>query len=615
MSEQAKRSHTMTRRGFLAGSALAAAGAAGAAIAGCGEGKPRTVATPGASPTAGAARMPAGVRGGVLRAYNLDALSYDSLDPHLTQMGPIADIHSLIYSRLYRYADERALTIVPDLAAAMPEQPDDTTYIIRLRDGITFHDTAKFRAAHSRAPGRSLDAEDVKYSIERQLNAGGANGPRFFRASDWRTISGIEVRDSRTVVITTTRPVAPFLSFLAGRHAFIVPKEVPGKSDVIASDADVIGSGPFILNTFETGRVAGLGRNPNWFARDDDPDGIGTGRPFLDGYEAYFSPDQDTFQRAAFERHIVDSTGFVDPAALDTARKTNLSDIDMEETDSGRVIAMRLLLDRGVFKDDRARRALHLALDRRALIDLLYPAMDGHPSARLTGPVAPVMGAMALADDDLARRPGYRAGSGRDADLAAAKQLWAAAVGDGVVEMRIAFAGKPGILATRAMNAVERQIEDAFGIRVSVVTQADPSGYAVIASSLIRNLEGATDGVVAATFMLEDGGVDLDDWLYAHFRSGGSMNTYRVQDAQLDGMLDKSRAEFDVDARLKLGHDIQDYLLSNVNARIEICAPIDRRLTWGFVRNSVMPIGFGSAQTLSDVWLDTKHPAWRPRPT
>ena len=129
-----------------------------------------------------------------------------------------------------------------------------------------------------------------------------------------------------------------------------------------------------------------LRRNPAWFARDDSPRGIGTGRPFLDGYDAFFSPQEDAFQRAAFQRALVDATGFVDPAALDDERKTNLADIALDETGAGGILASRFLLDRRPFNDDRVRRAIHLAIDRAALIELLYPAMDGRPSARAHRP-------------------------------------------------------------------------------------------------------------------------------------------------------------------------------------------------------------------------------------
>ena len=112
------------------------------------------------------------------------------------------------------------------------------------------------------------------------------------------------------------------------------------------------------------------------------------------------------------------------------------------------------------------------------------------------------------------------------------------------------------------------------------------------------------------TFGFEDGGVDLDDWLYPQFRSGAAdEHLPRCRTRTLDAMLDKQRAEFDADARRKLGLDIQDYLLANVNARLEYLAPVERRLTWGYVRNSHMPIWYGSNEHLADTWLDTSHPA------
>ena len=61
-----------------------------------------------------------------------------------------------------------------------------------------------------------------------------------------------------------------------------------------------------------------------------------------------------------------------------------------------------------------------------------------------------------------------------------------------------------------------------------------------------------------------------------------------------------------------LGLDIQDYLLTQVNARLEYMAPVRRRIVWGYVRNSKLPIWYGANQYLADVWIDTAHPSWRP---
>ncbi len=602
----------VTRRRFLALAATAAAATAAASVVGCGRSKkaPRRPAN-GAPP---ATPVAAGSRGGVLRSYTFDAMAYDSLDPHLTQMGPVVNMHSAVFSRVLRYQDERSGTILPDLAESVPEQPDQTTYIIKLRNGVTFHDALKYRLAYPRAAGRALTSADVKYSIERQINRSSPSSRRFFRQGNWSVVDKIDTPDLRTVAITLRQPTAPFINFLAGRHAFIIAKEVVSSGDQMTSDLAMIGTGPFVLESFESRSAVKLRRNPQWFARDDAVGGSGSGRPYLDGLDAFYSPQEDAFERAAFERHLVDTTGFSDGGVLDQERKTNLSDIALEESDAGAILASRLLLDRAPFKDDRVRRAIHLAVDRAALASTIYPDVDGRPSARLSGPIAPVLSQWALANDDLNKRPGYRSDSaGRGEDVRQARQLWTAAMGGQAAgEMKVLFAGVPNAIAARAIPVLRRQLAENLGLTITPVI--DPSGYALIAAALGRNIDGAAEGVAPFTFAMEDGGVDLDDWLYPHFRSGQPMNSYRLQDPQLDAMLDKSRAEFDADARHKIGIDAQDYLLAKVNARIEYLAPVERRLTWGFVRNPHVPLSYGSAQDLADTWLDTSHPAWRQRP-
>jgi ABC-type transport system substrate-binding protein len=604
----------VSRRRFLAGTGAAAGAGAALVLAGCddnGEVEPTARPVPTETPEPEAVTS----RGGVLRAFTFDAMTYDTLDPHRTQFGPVVNMHSAVFSKLLRYEDERAGTIVPDLATALPEQPDELTYVIRLRRGIRFHDEQKFRMAYPQVAGRELDAEDVRASIERQLTPeGDARGARFYRRSQWNAIDRIQVRDEHTLVIRLRTPVAPFTSFLAGRHAFILPREIAERGDAADDDLAMIGTGPFVLDSFEPGVAVRLKRNPDWFARDDDPDGIGVRRPYVDRYDSYMTPENDDFLRSTFERRQVDRTSFVTQEALDRVLATNLRDIALEETDAGGVLASRLLLDRAPFQDDRVRRAVHLAVDRRELAEALYPpATGGRPSARLSGPIAPALERWAIPEEALLRRPGYRAEPEQRAeDLANARQLWQAALGDDPPDIPIYFVGVPKAIPDRAVGVLQRQLREALGARVLPLT--DPSGFALIGSAFGRNRAGAAQGVVPFSFAFEDGGVDLDDCLYAQFHSGQAENSYRLQDATLDAMLEEQRRTFDEDARRQLGLDIQDYLLGKVNARLEFLAPVRRRLSWGYVRNAHVPLWHGSGFQLADCWLDTSHAAWRGRP-
>jgi ABC-type transport system substrate-binding protein len=493
----------------------------------------------------------------------------------------------------------------------MPEQPDPLTYIIKLREGVRFQDSERLRQAFPAVAGRLLDATDVKYSIERQQNRNSPQARRFFRASSWSAIASIDVVDDLTLRINLKTPVAPFTALLAGRNAFIVAREtVDPLTDEANRDVAMLGTGPFMLESWEPTVAARLRRNPEWFERDDNRAEGESRRPYLDGWDAFYSPQEDVFQRMAFSRRLVDATGFTDPAALDNERKTNLRDIAFEQSGGGGVLASRFLLDRAPFRDDRVRRAIHLAVDRAALAALLYPPMDGQASADLSGPIAPAFTRWSVAAEDLARRPGYRIDRGED--IAGAKQLWSAAMGETpVTDLQVLFAGVPRVIPDRAVAAVQRMLKDSLG--VNVVAQVDSSGNAVMSLALGRNIEGATEGVATFTFGFEDGGVDLDDWLYPHFRSGQPMNTYRLQDATLDAQLDKQRAEFDEGERRTIGLAVQDYLMANVNARIEYLAPVQRRLAWGYVRNSSLAPWYGASQRLADVWLDSSHPAWEGR--
>ena len=170
----------LSRRRLLTGAAGVGTGLAALSLVGCGGGNEEaTSPSPGASPAASPSRIPghchgcqpgqvfhrwgdgphpalvaATARGGINRGFGYEPMTLDTFDPHQTQFGPTYSMHSLIFSKVLKYWDAYHGIRQPDLAEALPEMPDNLTYVIKIRDGVRFHDTDKIRQQFPRG-GRS----------------------------------------------------------------------------------------------------------------------------------------------------------------------------------------------------------------------------------------------------------------------------------------------------------------------------------------------------------------------------------------------------------------------------------------------------------------------------
>jgi len=128
---------------------------------------------------------------------------------------------------------------------------DGKTFSFKLRKGVKFHN------------GRELNADDVKYSIERVVNPKTQSpGAGFFgsivgfedaSAGKAEALSGITVVDPYTIKFELSRPDATFLHVLALNFAHIVPKE-----EVEKYGADFgkhpVGSGAFKMTEWTLGQ-------------------------------------------------------------------------------------------------------------------------------------------------------------------------------------------------------------------------------------------------------------------------------------------------------------------------------------------------------------------------
>ena len=130
------------------------------------------------------------------------------LDPTSAAAGAIDSVlYSNVFEGLTRFASDGS--IIPGLAQSWVISDDGMTYTFKLAEGVTFHD------------GTTMDAEDVKFSLDRARAEDSANAQKTLFAS----IGDVEAVDASTVKITLSAPNGSLLFNLAWGDAVIVATE------------------------------------------------------------------------------------------------------------------------------------------------------------------------------------------------------------------------------------------------------------------------------------------------------------------------------------------------------------------------------------------------------
>ncbi|MCI0814694.1 MAG: ABC transporter substrate-binding protein [Chloroflexi bacterium] len=573
---------------------------------------------------------PADSRGGTYTYIGFDPVVLDRYDPHQTQFGPMYSNQSAVFSKLYRYASHEEPTwenILPDLAESAPEMIGDpnapTEYVIKIRRGVRFHDTEKIRKNFPDLAGRELTVDDVIFSYDRQRNVDSAQRPYYYRSSQYETIDTIERIDDYTMSIKTKGPIAPFYHFLADTNAMIIPKEIvdmeigptgePWDSvDALPSSGGpgpgdrMIGTGPFMWDSLTFGIEYKAIRNPDWFGWGD-PD---LNRPYLDGYLATGQGLNDPTVESLFRRKEIDTAGFIDNPAWIVGIKEEEPELEFLRAPTSGWLNTRFKLFCKPFDDWRVRRALHLATDRRQIVEII-----GSGAWNVAGPISKAISYWALPEEELMTLPGYRTDkAGRDADLTEARQLYEAAGRPDIPQ--IWFADIPAYIRRYAPSYIETTLKKNLGITEEIDWQSVP--YSRIAEGLLKD----ECDVGGFTWGFDNGWIDLDDWFYPYFITDGPKNSFRVADPDLDLLLEAQRREFDADARLDIGYQIQRYVLGETNpeapaanARIDYASPGGGTIAWPYVKNRTGFSWFGNNYWFADVWFDKNDPSYEGRPS
>ena len=287
-------------------------------------------------------------RGGVLRVAEREA---PGLDPHLSISFLTHSYVSLTYSQLVRFPngpEQKSPTdfsILPDLAEKWMVSKDGKVYTFTLRKGVRFHNKPPVN-------GREATAEDVKYSLERFMAKSG------FR-DRFEPVTAIDAVDRYTVRITLKEPYAPFLNHLANpSFCAILPREAEEKFKDFNHPDAVIGTGPFVLKSYEKGVKMVFERNPAYFMK---------GLPYLDGAVIEITPDAAARLSVlrAGKAELPHVWGWISPEEARSLKQTSpeMSVTPYQVIGQG-FIYMRT--DRAPFNDVKVRRAIALAIVSRS---------------------------------------------------------------------------------------------------------------------------------------------------------------------------------------------------------------------------------------------------------
>ena len=580
----------LSRRRLLA---LATGGVASATLAACGDKKPAstaTAATPGtrgtagASPTAGPSAPAARPAFETLRYAGFVA-DDGQFDPHKTQSGPLIAQQSSVYSRLLTYVDQREGRIVPDLAAAMPEQTDAQTLIFAIRPGARWHESTAPPA------GRLVTAEDVKYSIERQRDG----STSFAQKVRWQLVEKVETPSSDRVVVTMKGSLAIAVPMFADVTSFIVAPELGGDANGgVIGVMGQAGSGPFQFGEWNAGKSASLTRNAGWHGGD--------GRPRLGGIELIQARNASEVEALLTVKKL-DAASLGRPQAA--VMRANIPELRETTVGQAQFFGMRFYLPQYPYKDVRFRNAITLALDRREMIGTFF-AGSGAVNPWVSWPLT----RWALPETELEKLAGYRPGeAGRAADIAEAKAQLAAFMSqprapeeEKALQQLNLFVTDTAEAAVGVGSLIQQQLTAVLGLNVQV--------FALTAAELSERVLRQQAPWIAAP---ENGPLDLDDWVYPYFHSAGTKNTMAVRDVEMDSLIAAQRAEFDGAKRQAIGYQVQRKIWG-VNAAVNFASERLVVLAWPYVKDFPADATDGFQDRFASTSIDATDASIRGRP-
>jgi peptide/nickel transport system substrate-binding protein len=447
-------------------------------------------------------------------------------------------------------------------------QPNETTYVFKLRRGVKWHNKPPVN-------GRELTADDVVFSVNHFLTVkGNAN------AYMLKSVDKVEATDKYTVKFTLKEPFVWFLDMLANPHAVaIVAKEVVEKFGDLKKWESVIGTGPWMLDSYRPNVGLTYVRSPTYFQ---------SGLPYIDRIEA--TVDEDNASRmAAFLSGKYDlgweflgtipRVDWVQIKDTLAQRRPNLKTVDFPSPVMNH-ISMRA--DQKPFSDVRVRHAMSLAIDRKAIIDSTLEGVG------VMNPAIPAaLKEWSVPFDKLGEGAKYY-----KHDPAEAKRLLAAAGYPNGFPGTMCFTTYGSPVLVDIMQLVQKDLKT-VGIDVKI----DQKEYgAYIATCFYGKFDSMAFGP-------QTGFLEPDNFLFGQYYPEELKNQSHINDPVVADMLIRQRRTLDVAKRREIIYDIQRHLAKQ-QYYVQMPSAVSIAVWEGALKNYGPNMGYDYGGRLMAAWLE-----------
>jgi ABC-type transport system substrate-binding protein len=264
----------------------------------------------------------------------------DSLDPANAESNPSEAVNRMIHENLVKF--DAKLNLVPGLAERWEQAADGMSWTFFLRKGVKFHD------------GTPFNAEAAKYFFDRMI---GPEKPS--RAGLYAPlVESATVVDEHTVKVNMKAPFAFLLNNIA-HSASGVPSPTAHKAMGKDIARKPVGTGPFKFVEWVHGDHLTLARNDDYWG----------GKPTLDKIIIKTVKEESArvMMLQSGDAHLA-----VRLPSEDIPRLEKDAKIQLDATETLRVLYIGFNCGKKPFSDERVRQAFNLATDRESIVKNLY---------------------------------------------------------------------------------------------------------------------------------------------------------------------------------------------------------------------------------------------------